>query len=108
MSMGKSIPIVLVSTAIAGMLIVICGNYMPKCKRNYTIGIKLPWTLDSEDNWNHTHRFSGFVWTIVGIFMIFNAFLQIPYMMIGLIVVLVVVPFVYSYLYYRRHLIDEK
>ncbi|HAF86254.1 MAG TPA: hypothetical protein DCG32_07825 [Sphaerochaeta sp.] len=32
---------------------------MPKCKHNYTVGIRIPWTLASEENWNRTHRFAG-------------------------------------------------
>lgn len=27
------------------LLIILMGNYMPKCRQNYTVGIKLPWTL---------------------------------------------------------------
>ena len=45
-----------------GLLFIAIGNYLPKCRHNYTVGIRLPWTLDDEDNWNHTHRFAGYVW----------------------------------------------
>ena len=34
-----------------GILFMLLGNYMPKLRQNYTIGIKLPWTLCSEENW---------------------------------------------------------
>ena len=36
-----------------GLVFIIVGNYLPKCRQNYTMGIKLPWTLDDEENWNH-------------------------------------------------------
>ena len=49
-----------------GGLFVIIGNYMPKIKQNYTMGIKLPWTLNSVENWNKTHRFGGFVFVLMG------------------------------------------
>ena len=101
MAMGKQIPIVMIVSAITGAVVVICGNYLPKCKRNYTIGIKLPWTLDSENNWNRTHRFSGFVWVIGGLIIIINAFVQIPYLLIAVIICLLLLPFLYSYLFYR-------
>ena len=39
-----------------GSLFIVIGNYMPKMKQSYTIGIKIPWTLDSEENWNRTDR----------------------------------------------------
>ena len=42
-----------------GILFMLLGNYMPKLRQNYTIGIKLPWTLCSEENWYRTHRLGG-------------------------------------------------
>ncbi len=107
MSMGAVIPIPMIVTALVGIIIVLCGNYLPKCKRNYTVGIKLPWTLDNEDNWFKTHRFAGFIWVIGGIVITVNAFLSIPYVSICVPVVLVVGPFAYSYLYYRNHMAAE-
>jgi len=35
------------------------GSMMPKLKQNYTIGIRLPWTLHSEIVWDKTHQFGG-------------------------------------------------
>lgn len=103
MALGVNLPILLIAQALAGVVVVICGNYLPKCKRNYTIGIKLPWTLDSEDNWNKTHRFAGFIWVIGGIGILLNAFLNISWIvMITIIVLLVVIPFVYSYFLYKK------
>lgn len=103
MALGRRIPIGMIAAAMAGLLIITAGNYMPKCKRNYTIGIKLPWTLDSEENWNHTHRFSGFLWVAGGLVMTINAFFQLPYVSTGIVACLLVLPFVYSYLFYRRN-----
>jgi len=102
MAMGASIPVIMVAKAIAGLMVVICGNYLPKSKRNYTIGIKLPWTLDSEDNWRKTHRFAGFVWVAGGLILIANAFFAAPYVSLAVIALLIVLPFAYSYLAYAR------
>ena len=41
------------------VLLIVIGNYMPKARQNYTIGIRLPWTLANEENWNRTHRLAG-------------------------------------------------
>ena len=100
MAMGAEIPITMLVTALVGLLLVICGNYLPKCRRNYTVGIKLPWTLDSDDNWNKTHRFAGPVWVIGGMLFIATAFFNVPYAGIGIIAALVVLPVIYSYLAY--------
>ncbi len=108
MAIGAKIPIGVISSVICGVFIVICGNYLPKCKRNYTVGIKLPWTLDNEDVWNKTHRFAGFVWVIGGLFFIANAFFQLFYVTVGLIILLVALPFIYSYLVYKSLHAAEK
>lgn len=102
MAMGKDIPIGIMSSAMAGVLLIIAGNYMPKCKRNYSVGIKLPWTLSSEENWNHTHRFAGFVWAVGGLVVIISGFLQASYLIIGVITAILVFPFIYSYAYYCK------
>lgn len=63
----------MVSIPIA-LMFVAAGNYLPKWRQNYTMGIKLPWTLADEDNWNRTHRMAGYVWTAGGILMLIMGF----------------------------------
>ena len=86
-----------------GAMFVFLGNYLPKCKQNYTIGIKLPWTLANEENWNKTHRFGGWVWTIGGVVTMATAFLGNFWLLLGILLVMAFAPMVYSYLYYRKH-----
>lgn len=88
-----------------GIIFIIIGNYLPKCRQNYTVGIKLPWTLHDEDNWNHTHRFAGWLWTICGILFILLMFLNIKmeWLIAMLLVVTALVPMLYSFLYYLKH-----
>lgn len=95
---------------LVSLLIILMGNYMPKCRQNYTVGIKLPWTLDDEDNWNKTHRLAGYIWMAGGIIMvIFTLFDKMnAYSMIILIVIISAVPAVYSYLIYRNNKINKK
>nr|WP_275450028.1 SdpI family protein [Clostridium massiliodielmoense] len=81
-----------------------CGNYLPKCKQNYTVGIKLPWTLNSEENWNKTHRLGGYVWMAGGLILCILTWLNI-YRQIATIVIVViisVIPIVYSFLLYKK------
>lgn len=91
---------------ILGIMFLVIGNYLPKCRHNYTIGIKLPWTLASEENWNATHRFSGKVWVIGGFAVLLLVFLpksfSFPCIMATLIGI-VLIPTVYSYLYMKKH-----
>lgn len=88
-----------------GLMFALIGNYLPKCKRNSTIGIKVPWAYTSEENWNATHRFGGRVWVIGGILIALGAFLPEAWgvtVMVIAMVVLTVLPMVYSYRFYRK------
>jgi len=90
-----------------GVMFVLIGNYMPKCSRNSTIGIKVRWTLMNDENWNVTHRFAGKVWVAGGVILMLCAFLPekaVMYAVFASILVMVPVPVVYSYLYYRKQL----
>jgi len=105
-AMGYNIPIHVVTPAFVGVVIIICGNYLPKCKQNYTVGIKLPWTLNNEENWNKTHHLAGFVWIIGGICLVLGTFLNFNKLPILLVILaaLVGIPTVYSYLLYKKGL----
>lgn len=85
-----------------GVLFIVLGNYMPKCKQNYTIGVKVPWTLDNEDNWNRTHRFAGRLWVACGIAMVILGFVLPFWASLSVILVASVIPVLYSYLYYKK------
>ena len=86
-----------------GVLFIVIGNYLPKTKQSYTMGIKLPWTLASEENWNRTHRLAGFLWVIGGALFILMSFIGWSMAaFLSIIALMVLVPMVYSYLLYRK------
>jgi uncharacterized membrane protein len=90
-----------------GFVFVIIGNYLPKCRQNSTIGIRLTWTLGNEENWNVTHRLAGKVWVVFGLVVVAAMFLPESAGMIIIIVaisLMAVIPIVYSYLYHRKQL----
>ena len=101
-AMGYNIPISIIVPAGVSVLIIAFGNYLPKSKQNYTVGIKLPWTLNSEENWNKTHHMAGFLWVVCGILMLIGSFWGLSLLFVLLIIVMVVVPVVYSYLLFKR------
>lgn len=107
-AMGATVPINMIVSTFTGILLVICGNYLPKCRQNYTIGIKLPWTLYDADNWNKTHRLAGYLWMLAGIILMVGTFLLtnstfsgFP-MLVILVVLLVMIPALYSYGLYSK------
>ena len=102
-ALGYGIRVEVVMPLLVGVMFVIVGNLLPKCPQTYTMGIKLPWTLESEENWNKTHRFAGKVWVVGGILTMATAFLGSFWILIGVLVGMVGLPTIYSYLYYRNH-----
>lgn len=105
-ALGYVVPVGNLALALLGILFIAIGNYMPKAKQNHTIGIRLPWTLSDEGNWNATHRFAGRVWVIGGALMLLCMFLPAAvfvWALPGLVLLLTLLPFWYSYRYYRRH-----
>ena len=101
-ALGNELRVELVMPVFMGLLFAVIGNYLPKCKQNYTIGIKIPWTLNSEENWNKTHRLAGRVWMVCGLLMILTGFFGVLWMFFVLAFLMVLVPLVYSYLLYRK------
>lgn len=83
--------------ALVGIGIAVLGNYLPKCKYNYTMGIRVPWTLASEENWRKTHRMAGPLWVAGGILIALSGLLNLMWLLYASLVLLAVVPIVYSY-----------
>ena len=109
-ALGYEVDIARITGILVGVMFIIIGNYLPKCRQSYTMGIKLPWPLNDEENWNATHRFGGWLWMIGG-----AAFLAVTAMdsmstMFTLVIIaaMVLLPTAYSYLYYRRHRGEEE
>ena len=104
-ALGYATRIEIVTPLLVGLLFIVVGNYLPKTKQSYTMGIKLPWTLASEENWNRTHRIAGFLWVLGGAVTILLTLLRIwsPWLLFTLItLLLVLVPTVYSFLLYKK------
>lgn len=99
---GVNLSTNMVGNFFLGLLFIIIGNYLPKSRQNYTIGIKLPWTLCDTENWNKTHRFGGILWLLCGILALINIALDITWLPLTLIFTAGLVPTVYSFLLYKR------
>ena len=110
-ALGYHMNVEAVAFVLIGVLLLVIGNYLPKCKQNYTLGIKVVWALETEENWNATHRFAGKLWTVGGILLVFCGFLPTPWnlvLFLSLTFPMVIAPVVYSYLYYKKHSVDNE
>ena len=101
-ALGKAVRVEVIMPILIGLILAIIGNYMPKCKQNYTIGIKIPWTLNSEENWNRTHRFAGWLWTFSGIVVMLTGFFGGFWIFMIIVLLMVLAPILYSYLLFRK------
>ena len=98
-SLGYSMMSGLLAQIFMGVVMIVIGNYLPKTHRNYIIGIRLPWTLESDKNWRKTHRLAGKIWVLGGLLLFLNSFVQIYVYWVFFLTLLLVVlmPGVYSY-----------
>ncbi len=101
-ALGREVRMEVVMPILVGLGLAIIGNYLPKCKQNYTIGIKIPWTLNSEENWNRTHRFAGRIWVVGGIAIMLTGFFGGVWILLPIMILMVVAPFAYSYMLHRK------
>jgi len=102
-ALGFGISTETVVPLIMGGLFIVLGNYMPKFRQNYTIGFKLPWTLSDEENWRKTHRLAGIVMVCGGVLMMITALIGSVWLMLGLLIVMILIPVVYSFADYRKN-----
>ena len=104
-ALGMEFRVEKIIPSLVGVVFIVIGNYLPKCKQSYTMGIKLPWTLNDEENWNRTHRLGGKLWVVCGLVVILSMFLPNKFMVaifLSVVAVSVFVPTVYSYLLFRE------
>jgi uncharacterized membrane protein len=89
---------------IAGMFLFfgLLGNVIGKVRKNFYIGIRVPWTLASDRVWNDTHRLAAWLW--VGAGLIGFAMIAFGVSILAAVAVLLVaalVPIVYSFVHYK-------
>lgn len=104
--LGFEVSPIRIVTLILSIMFIILGNYLPKCIHNHTIGIKIKWTLENEENWYATHRFAGKVWTMGGCIQFITLFFPISIaniILIGTSLFMFALPVLYSYQYLKNH-----
>ena len=81
------------------------GFFLPKLKQNYFAGFRLPWTLESEANWDATHLYAGKILKWGGLIQLFSGVLFEGKMLIvafvAITIVMVALPIIFSYRMFR-------
>lgn len=101
------VPVLRILSWLFAAMYLVLGNYMPKCRPNSTVGIRVRWTASSEANWNATHRLAGPCYVVSGLLMVLGSFLPETAAEVSFVTLLVVsnaVPLVYSYCFYKKEL----
>lgn len=89
-----------------GLLLAFIGNYFNNIKPNYFAGIRLPWTLSSDENWRRTHQLAGKLWFAGGVLIAVTGWL-LPSttafaVFIGALLIMILIPVIYSYRIFKR------
>lgn len=94
---------------VIGIVFILLGNYMPKLQQNYTVGIKVPWTLNSEENWNRTHRLAGKMFVLGGIIIAVSGFIStfagdsaVFLVMVAIAIICCLIPAGYSFWLFKK------
>ena len=91
---------------LVGLLFMALGNYFKVIKQNYFLGIKTPWTLESEEVWKLTHILAGKLWLVGGLVIVIFSLVVSEninfYIFITITAIISIVPIVYSYFIFRQ------
>ena len=89
-----------------GLFFAYLGNVMYSVKQNYFVGIRTPWTLESEDIWRKTHQLGGKLWFAGGLLiaittLLLNNTASFAFF-ISVVVFISIIPVAYSFILYKR------
>jgi len=90
-----------------GLMLAMMGNYFQALRPNYFVGIRTPWTLESEEVWKKTHWLGGRLWMAGGVLIIILSFLirsHMPLLIVAgsILFILIVVPVGFSFIAFRK------
>lgn len=88
------------------ILLALSGIFMPKIKRNYTMGFRTSWAMEDDFVWKKTQKFSGLLFFASGIFSLIALSVSFDfgfYSFIGSLAISSLLTFIYSYFIYRKN-----
>lgn len=89
-----------------GLLLAIVGNYIYNIKPNYFAGIRLPWTLNNDENWKKTHLLGGKLLfgggLLISIICLFTSFPLSIIILFAIVTLVTLITCLYSYRLYKK------
>ena len=89
-------------SSLFGIILIILGVVLKYVKTNPIIGIRLPWTMSSEENWRLTNSLGSKVFIVGGIIELIVAICSSMALMIFILAIVITIPVIYSYVLYRK------
>lgn len=84
--------------------LIVMGNVIGKTERNFIAGIRLPWTIASEQNWRATHRLAGKLMVASGMLLFLTSFFWASLALtLGLGLAWLLIASIYSLLFYLKN-----
>lgn len=87
------------------LLVAISGIFMPKIKRNYTMGFRTSWAMEDDFVWKKTQKFAGILFFFSGIISLTSLSFSLNicfYIFIASLIISTLFSFIYSYYIYRK------
>lgn len=104
-NVGFNIDVWKLSIICVGFLVSLVGNYFPRAKQNDLFAIYNSWTICNKTIWRKTHRATGYACFVGGGLIILSSLVSNAYNLwisLGIVVLLIIFPTVFSMLYFRH------
>jgi|TARA_R100000501_G_scaffold13151_3_gene24021 uncharacterized membrane protein len=101
---GVDVPILLLVNLGVGALLIVVGNFLPKTRSNFALGVRTRWTLSSDYSWRLTHLWAGRGFVLIGVAILITTLLAPAislYVIVGGTILLVLAITVASWLWWR-------
>ena len=57
-ALGVHMPVMETVLPAVATLVIVTGNFMGKTRANFFVGVRTPWTLESDHSWEKTNRWA--------------------------------------------------
>ena len=84
-----------------GVLFFVCGMLIENAKRNWSIGIRTPWTMSDERVWSKTHKLGGKLFKATGVISFLGLLFPAYAIFFILVPVIIIAVFTVAYSYFE-------
>lgn len=104
---SMSVDINVISNCCLGLIFIVIGNIVPKCKRNGVVGVRTTWSMDNDTTWELSNRLGGRLMIVCGVLTIIESIVIKGFastiIMLVLIIATSILMIYYSYVFYKKY-----